>query len=259
MKSSKPLAFTLAGLSIVALAALGVSREMQGKAVSPATGRAPEASALGLKQDKDTSAAGAPMQPRLPAKASPSSPRPGDPLSGAKTEADVAWLQRNGYPSAEAVQDALLRRGTRGPFNQKELQDPAAILDAEQLALLDPSRRSEALDFLAASAQSGSIYALETLARIYDEGANGISDPVRGSAYRKAAEIRGSWPAGLVNGRSQLTPQQDMYATLMAHQVISNIDRNRLASGLPALGVDTRPGLDELITEIGKGGSASTL
>lgn len=154
MKSSKPLAFTLAGLSIVALAALGVSREMQGKAVSPATGRAPEASALGLKQDKDTSAAGAPMQPRLPAKASPSSPRPGDPLSGAKTEADVAWLQRNGYPSAEAVQDALLRRGTRGPFNQKELQDPAAILDAEQLALLDPSRRSEALDFLAASAQS---------------------------------------------------------------------------------------------------------
>lgn len=258
MRSLKRLVFTFAGLSIVALAALGVGREMQSKAVSAATGHGPEASVLGLNKDKDPSAAGAQVQPHLSAKTSPSSPRIGDPLSGAKTEADVAWLVRNGYPSSETVQDALLRRGTRGPFNQTELQDPAAILDAEQLALLDSSRRSEALDFLAASAQSGSIYALETLARIYDEGANGISDPVRGSAYRKAAEIRGSWPAGLVNGRSQLTPQQDMYATLMAHQIISNIDRNRLASGLPALGVDTRPGLDELITEIGKSSSGST-
>lgn len=241
----------------MALAAWGISRGMQGDHASPAVGQHTEVPASGSTQGNDASPVDASIQ-RRPSAASSSSPQVGDALSAVRTEAELAWLVRNGYPSAEGLRDARLRQGARGPFNQKELLDPAAILDAEQLARIDPSRRSEALDFLATSAQSGSIYALETIARIYDEGVNGTSDPIRAAAYRGAAEIRGSWPAGLVNGRSQLTPQQDMYATLMAHQIIANIERSRQANDLPSLGIDTRPGLDELITEIGKRGAAIT-
>lgn len=156
----------------------------------------------------------------------------------------------NGYPSTEAARDALLRRGARGPLDRNELLDPAAILDAEQLALLDPARRREAMEFLAASTQSGSIYALETIARIHGEGVNGVADPVRASVYRKAAAMRGSRPAGLANGRSQLTPQQEMYTTLIAHQVIASIERDRQKNGLAPLG------LDDLMTDIGTGAAA---
>ncbi|QHB73603.1 hypothetical protein [Stenotrophomonas sp. 364] len=201
-------------------------------------------------------AAAAPVERRSSSPVSRASPRIGDALSGAKTDADVAWLVRNGYPSTEAAGDALLRRGARGPFDRNELLDAAAILDAEQLALLDSARRRDAMEFLAASAQSGFIYALETIARTHGEGVNGVADPVRASAYRKADEMRGSWPAGLANGRSQLTPQKEMYATLIAHQVIANIERDRQKYGLPPLDIDTRPGLDDLMTDIGTGAAA---
>ena len=154
-----------------------------------------------------------------------SSPKIGDPLSGAKTQADVAWLQRNGYPSAEMAQQVMTQRGAGAQLDQSRLIDPLAILSAEQLALFDPARRQEALDFLARSAQAGSIYALETLSRIY-QGSD-LFDPIRATAYMKAAEIRGNWAAGLALGKTELSAQQRMYATLMAHQIIQNLQRAR--------------------------------
>lgn len=41
-----------------------------------------------------------------------------------------------------------------------------------------------------------------------------------------------------------------MYATLMAHQIIRDMQLARARAGLPPLGIDTRPGLDALIREI---------
>lgn len=254
MKSARPV---VVGVGVAALliaaAVTWTTRGLPNAKQSHAAGSSSE-QPVSLGSDK-APVARAPIASRSSGSASSASPRIGDALSGAKTEADVAWLVRNGYPSTEAARDALLRRGARGPLEQAELLDPTAILDAEQLALLDSSRRTEAMEFLAASAQSGSIYALETIARIHEDGVDGISDPVRASAYRKAAELRGSWPAGLVNGRSKLTPQQEMYATLMAHQVIANIEVDRQKNGLPPLGIDSRPGLNDLISEIAKSGA----
>lgn len=251
MMSAKSIAPVVAALSIGALVVCIAAGGLTGND-SPASAQGAEKSSIAGEVEGGP-AGGATVERLSPGHVSSASPRIGDAFSGAKTDADVAWLVRNGYPSTEAVRDALLRRGARGVLDRSELLDPAAILDAEQLALLDPVRRREAMDFLADSAQSGSIYALETIARIHDAGVNGVSDPVRASAYRKAAEMRGSWPAGLANGRFQLTPQQEMYATLMAHQVIANIELDRQKTGLPPIGIDTRPGLDDLITDIGTG------
>lgn len=252
MLSARSIALALAGLAITAVVAWTADRERQ----NGATGR-PTPSSMASPGPGASAREPAPIaagqRPAARAVFS-ASPRVGDPLSGARTDAEVAWLARNGYPSTEAARDALLRGGARGGFAPQERLDPAAILDAEQLALRETSRRAEAMDFLAASAQAGSIYALETLARIHDQGVDGIADPRRASAYRKAAELRGSWPSALVGDRTPLTRQQQMQATLMAHQIIANLDRERQANGLPPLGIDTRPGLDELITGIGTRG-----
>ncbi|WP_411832737.1 hypothetical protein [Pseudoxanthomonas mexicana] len=177
-----------------------------------------------------------------------SSPRIGDPLSGARTDAELAWLRRNGYPSNEAAQQAASQRGIGVRLDRSRALDPSTILDAEQLALLEPERRQEALEFLSESARMGSIYALEALSRSYQGG--GSPDPVRAAAYLKASELRGNWPAGAMQGMIELTPQQRMYATLMAHQIIRDMQLARARAGLPPLGIDTRPGLDALIREI---------
>jgi len=166
----------------------------------------------------------------------------------AGTDEDVAWMQRNGYPTRAMTEATLAARGQGATLRFSGSPDPEAILEAEQIALNDPSRQKEAIQTLSKHAQSGSVYALETMARIYQDGAR--PDPIRAKAFMKAAEMRGNWAAGLAPLKHQLTTQQELYASVMAHQIIRNLSQQRERMRLPPLTVDTRPGLDQLIMEI---------
>lgn len=172
----------------------------------------------------------------------------GHSYSGAKTPEDIEWLVRNSYPSDEMIEAALHRRGHGASLQFSGVAKPEEILDAEQIALNDPLRMREALQFLSQNAQAGSIYALEAMSRVYQDSQN--PDPVRALAYMKAAELRGNWAAGVVPFKYTLTSQDEMYATIMAHQVIRNINLSRDRRRLPPLRIDTRPGLEDLVREI---------
>ena len=166
----------------------------------------------------------------------------------AGTEEDVAWLVRNGYPTRRMTEAAVARGGLGATLRFSGTPDAEAILDAEQIALSDPSRRGEAIQTLSRHAQAGSVYALETLAKVYQDGAS--PDPIRARAFMKAAEMRGNWAAGTAPLQHELSRQQEMYATVMAHQVIRSLSRHRERMRLPPLSIDTRPGLDQLVMEI---------
>ena len=168
--------------------------------------------------------------------------------SGANTPEDIEWLVRNGYPSDEMIELALHGRGQGASLHFTGETQPEAILDAEQLALNDPDRQRDALQFLSQNAQAGSIYALEVMSSIYQDGQN--PDAVRARAYMKAAELRGNWAAGVTPLKYTLTSQDEIYATIMAHQVIRNIALSRERRRLPPLLIDTRPGLENLVREI---------
>lgn len=173
----------------------------------------------------------------------------GDPLQQPKTDAEVAWLVRHAYPTADEVNEG--GRGVPAPteFDARDGITPREILRAELYALMRPADAERADAFLGEAAADGSIYALEALGRVYSTGAR--RDPVKSEAYYRASMLRGNWPIAM-RLAPKLPRPDDLIADLMAHQIIGNLNRMRAARGLPPLGYDPRPGLDEFSRSIAR-------
>ena len=174
--------------------------------------------------------------------------RIGDPLHQPKTEAEVAWLVRHAYPTQDEMNEAWAGLPAATEFDARDGITPREILRAELYALQRPADAKRAEDFLAQAAADGSIHALEALGRVYSAGAR--RDPVKSEAYYRASMLRGNWPVAM-RLAPPLKRQDDLIAELMAHQVISNLNRMRAARGLPPLGYDPRPGLDAFSRAMG--------
>ncbi|MDH5832182.1 hypothetical protein QFW80_16815 [Luteimonas sp. M1R5S18] len=168
----------------------------------------------------------------------------GDPFLEPRSEAEVEWLRRNRYPSAAARSDAAQFMASELDFDHRDGIEAIEIVAAEQYARQHPDNRERAVEFLNEAAISGSTYALETLGRLH-----GSADPVTSEAYFRAAAHRGDWNAHL-RVKPPLTSEQEMLASLLAHQVIENLELQRRRRGLPALGNDQRPGLDQFLRQI---------
>lgn len=70
----------------------------------------------------------------------------------------------------------------------------------------------------------------------------GLKNRVLSEAYYRAAMLRGHW--GLAFRLTpRLTDQQNLFADLRAHQIVSNMNRVRRHEGRPPLVYDERPGL----------------
>ena len=149
--------------------------------------------------DFDASAVTAPSDaappPRTPGSAPTSPPRPrhgvvrmGDPVHSPKTEADVAWLNRHLFPSAEEAQRGAASATMRDPLPPGGPYTPADLNRATALGALDPSRRDEAAAYLSGAALDGSIYALEELGRFHSVGPKRnpvVSEPSLAAAVRR--------------------------------------------------------------------------
>ena len=171
----------------------------------------------------------------------------GDPLSEPKNVQEVAWLTRNGYPTQGEVQAAMDTAATSAQLDIGGGVTPTRIIQAETLAISDPNRRNEAIGYLSDAAKRGSIYALEGLARV--TGHPALNNPVRSEAYWRAAQMRGDWAAGMTP-RLPLSNEDSALASLMAQQILNQINGDRRTHGLPSLGQDPRPGLNELLRQI---------
>ena len=183
------------------------------------------------------------------AAATPRSPmRIGDPLQQPKTEAEVAWLVRHAYPTQDEMNEAGSGFPAATEFDARDGITPREIVRAELYALMRPADAKRAEAFLGEAAADGSIHALEALGRVYSAGPR--RDPVKSEAYYRASMLRGNWPVAM-RLAPPLPRQDDLVAELMAHQVISNLNRMRAARGLPPLGYDPRPGLDEFSRAMG--------
>jgi hypothetical protein len=168
----------------------------------------------------------------------------GDPVLAPRSEAEVAWLRRNAYPNAAAREDAA-RRASELDFDARDGIEGIEILAAEQFARQHPDNRERAIGFINEAAASGSIYALEALARLAESPA----DPVTAEAYYRAQALRGDWNAYLRVG-PELTAEQDKLAHLLAHRVLENLQEHRRQRGLPELRVDQRPGLAGFMQQV---------
>lgn len=187
--------------------------------------------------------------------APPRSPmRIGDPLQQPKTDAEVAWLVRHAYPTQDEMNEAWAGFPAATEFDARDGVTPREILRAELYALTRPADAKRAEAFLGEAAADGSISALEALGRVYSAGAR--RDPVKSEAYYRASMLRGNWPVAM-RLAPRLERQDDLIAELMAHQVIRNLNRMRAARGLPPLGYDPRPGLDEFSRAMGAAGRLS--
>lgn len=170
---------------------------------------------------------------------------------GSTTPEERQWLRRNGYPDGELLRQLMTSNPASAPIDKDRLADPAMAVIAEQVALRDPARRAEAMNFLSRAAEAGSLYALTALARAYADGPQ--PDPVRAAAFQKAAELRGDWTMGLAQlQKRELSANEKLYALLMGHLIIENIDRNRAGRGLSPLPRQARPGLPKLLEDLGR-------
>lgn len=180
----------------------------------------------------------------------PRSPmRIGDPLQQPKTEADVEWLVRNAFPTQDEMNEAGAGIASATEFDYSDGVTPREILRAELYAMQRPADAKRAEEFLGRAAADGSIYALESLGRVFSVGP--LRNPVRSEAYYRASMLRGNWPAAM-RLAPKLPRQDDIIAELMAHQVINNLNRMRASRGQPPLAYDARPGLDEFSRSVGE-------
>jgi len=108
----------------------------------------------------------------------------------------------------------------------------------------DEDRHELAKRTLENGAMQGSIYALIELGSFYQ-----LRDPVLSQAYFRAATARGDWMLAL-RPKPRLDTLQDGLATLMALELLENLDRQRAARGLPPLVREMRPGLAEFVENI---------
>ena len=120
-------------------------------------------------------------------------------------------------------------------------RSPVDVVVAESVAMSDPVAKARALALLRGASEAGSSYALQSLARIAQLSER---DPVKAEGYYRAALLRGDWLVGL-REIPRLTPEQNYAADLRAARLLEQINRARWQRGLPALGVDLRPGAEE--------------
>lgn len=169
-----------------------------------------------------------------------------DPLRLPSSKEELAWFERQGYPSSAALEEAAVNVPQEWTLRFRAGTSALELARAESFALLNPARAAEAIVFLEEAATSGSIYALEALSRVHAHPSAG--NPLIADAYQFAAELRGNW--ALAGMRGQRSPSHAYLAAVYGHRIIEEINATRVQRGLPALGVDSRPGLSDFIQRV---------
>ena len=155
-------------------------------------------------------------------------------MTGAADLAALPALHRERIEVGDGAQAAQLPADGRA-------RSPVDVVVAESVAMSDPVAKARALALLRGASEAGSSYALQSLARIAQLSER---DPVKAEGYYRAALLRGDWLVGL-REIPRLTPEQNYAADLRAARLLEQINRARRQRGLPALGVDLRPGAEE--------------
>jgi hypothetical protein len=174
----------------------------------------------------------------------------GDTLWEATTPEQAAWLNRHGFPTQGQLAAFNGARAAQLPADGRA-RSPVDVVVAESVAMSDPVAKARALALLRGASEAGSSYALQSLARIAHLSEH---DPVKAEGYYRAALLRGDWLVGL-REVPRLTPEQNYAADLRAARVLEQMNRTRRQRGLPALGVDLRPGAEEAFEVLSGGGA----
>ena len=164
----------------------------------------------------------------------------GDALWEAATPQQAAWLNRHGFPTSGQLAAFNGAQAAQLPADGRA-RSPVDVVVAESVAMSDPVAKARALALLRGASEAGSSYALQSLARIAQLSER---DPVKAEGYYRAALLRGDWLVGL-REMPRLAPEQNYAADLRAARLLEQINRARRQRGLPALGVDLRPGAEE--------------
>lgn len=164
----------------------------------------------------------------------------GDALWEAATPEQAAWLNRHGFPTQGQLAAFNGAQAAQLPADGRA-RSPVDVVVAESVAMSDPVAKARALALLRGASEAGSSYALQSLARIAQLSER---DPVKAEGYYRAALLRGDWLVGL-REIPRLAPEQNYAADLRAARLLEQINRARRQRGLPALGVDLRPGAEE--------------
>lgn len=172
----------------------------------------------------------------------------GDALWEAATPEQAAWLNRHGFPTQGQLAAFNGAQAAQLPADGRA-RSPVDVVVAESVAMSDPVAKARALALLRGASEAGSSYALQSLARIAQLSER---DPVKAEGYYRAALLRGDWLVGL-REIPRLTPEQNYAADLRAARLIEQINRARRQRGLPALGVDLRPGAEEAFERLSDG------
>lgn len=171
--------------------------------------------------------------------------RVGDPLYPSADDAGIAWLEKNGYPSAFEFSATSGRRPMLADINLKDGISATELLDLELLAAQDEEARQQAVAQLNQAVAMGSMYALEVLGRVYASQRNYVWS----EAYFKASQIRGNWAAEL-RMKPRLTSGEGVLAAIMAQQIIDSANIARQRNGLGPLAHDSRPGAEQALIAI---------
>lgn len=169
----------------------------------------------------------------------------GDDYYAIRTQEELRWYERNGYPSRDTIQAAMSGWAGVADLNASDGISPWEMVRAEQLAVQRPDQSRQAVDFLEQAARQGSLYALEALGRVMS--APPFQNKLQAEAYYKAGELRGNWSAALRITPYELTQQESVLASLQAQQILDNIDHARGTAGLAPLARDVRPGLEQTL------------
>ena len=159
------------------------------------------------------------------------------------------FLAAAGFPVGKSLYEADLVDTAKAIAAKVSVPLPVDVVVAESVAMSDPVAKARALALLRGASEAGSSYALQSLARIAQLSER---DPVKAEGYYRAALLRGDWLVGL-REIPRLAPEQNYAADLRAARLIEQINRARRQRGLPALGVDLRPGAEEAFERLSGG------
>jgi hypothetical protein len=174
-----------------------------------------------------------------------------DPLYHPKSQAEADWLNRNGYPSKRALDAAMAMPPTRDCLKPDYQVASVRIICAGQLALYSPAEQKNAIAFLEQEAGNGSIFALEELGQINSHPTS--NKPIAAEAYRRAAIMRGNWTLEITGSWIAISDQDGVLASLMAQQILNDLNDYRSNRGLRPLSTDSKPGLkNALLTATGE-------
>jgi hypothetical protein len=169
----------------------------------------------------------------------------GDPLYPMADEAAIEWLRRNGYPSMLEFQATNGRRPSLRDVNLQDGISAEELLDLELIAAIDEGERKEAIAQLNKAAAMGSMYALEVLGRVHASRKNYVWS----EAYFRASQIRGNWAIEM-RMKPRLTAGEQIFASIMAQQIIDSANIARQRQGLGPLAHDSRPGAEDALVAL---------